>query len=464
MSRATGYPYSLARTGGRPVYPVGYDTAPPAVVEPKMPRVLGAAASLYFAGVCTLSAASESTSWIPQVIAVFIGVMWLSVGLVIYGQRFAFSRPVMYYIIFVAWASLGFLVTINSQVFFLLLMTTLKVLAITFVISQCIRTRRDLLVCFLMITITSLIVFVFARDEIMRSISFKGNTRDAYADARASTTLLGNANDLGMYGVIVIISALHCLLGYRMLLIKIISILAAVCGLYLMAASGSRTGMLGLGVGAVAFYFFHLRKLGSTSIVKKLGIGVIAFGLMIGTAYYISTLPFFFRMKEIVSSKGAAEKEPRLVYFYRALGVVASSPAMGLGLNGFALHRLGTDSSGTGHYSHSSISETLSATGLPGFLIYYAAYVSMFLQIRRLQKMDLPPKDRAAVNITMSLLLVIMAFSVVAVLFYHRLIWPLMGACCGYLWELEKQHAGTTAQPEYGPDLAYVAPHAAPRF
>lgn len=408
--------------------------------EPVMPRLLGFIASLYLASVCFFSTASESVAWVAQAVAIGVAFAWLTIGLIIYGQGITWTKPITLYVGFLVWSLTGYIVTIHAERFTLTLTTTAKVVLITWVMSQCIRTRRDLLICFFMVALTSVVVIALGADEIKRSATYRGDAGDSWAKDRASATLLGNANDLGIYGVTVVISGVFCLLGYRSVLVKGCGVLACAGGMYLVAASGSRTAMLGIAVGTVALYYYHLRQLGTNSMARKVAVFFIAIMLMAGAAYFIAKLPFFFRVREMMTDRGAVEKEPRLIYFFRSLEVVAKNPIFGLGLNGFAMHRLGTNHRGEGQYTHSSISESLSATGLIGFALFYGVYFVLFMQIRRLRKLDIPPKDRATLNMIMAYLLVVVAFSSVAVLFYHRLICPLLGACSGYVWYMEKMY------------------------
>jgi hypothetical protein len=109
-------------------------------------------------------------------------------------------------------------------------------------------------------------------------------------------------------------------------------------------------------------------------------------------------------------------------------------------MGGFALNRLGTATEGFGHYSHSSVSETLSCTGVPGFLLFFGSRLAFYLLIRRARKLPLPAADAGTVNLIMTFFWVLMIFDIVSVTYYHRMMWPLEGAACGYLWNLYRQY------------------------
>lgn len=450
MTHLTGYNTTLMPAGAYPYYEVpAQSTAAPEEFERRMPTFLGVAAGLFLGSVCLASSASEQLSWIPQLVGVGLSVCWLVVGLMIMGQPIRWSRPITLYMAYFIWACTGFLVTIEMEYFLTMWKTTLKVVLITFVVFQCVRTRKDFLFCCLAIGITSIIVIVEGRESIVRAAQYAGGERGAVAKARASETLLSNANHLGIFSVLVIGCGMACLMGYKNLLMKILGSLAMIAGLYLVAASGSRTAMVGLATGSAALYFYHFRKAGQGNLGRKLFLTVMGIGVLAGTTYYVSTLPFFFRLQSVVTEKDAREKEPRYVYFFKSLEVVAEHPVVGLGIGGFSLHRLGKSYGSLGQYTHSSISETLSATGLPGFGLYYGSQLAMFLLIRRTRKLALPKRDLAAVNMIMAILWITLAFGVVAVLMYDRFLWPFLGACCGYLCYLNQMYGHTAPSPAY---------------
>src|SRR5438874_7703316 len=139
------------------------DHAPAPVVdpgEPFMPSLLGMATGVYLLCVITLSAASESTAWIPQIIGIGLGLLWIAVGVFAKGQPIAWSKPITLFVIFGAWAGTGILVTADPEYFMSIYMTTVKVSIVTWICLQCIRTRKDYLACCFLIGIAGCIVLV----------------------------------------------------------------------------------------------------------------------------------------------------------------------------------------------------------------------------------------------------------------------------------------------------------------
>lgn len=417
------------------------------VREPKMPTFLGFASAMFIMSTCLASTASESVSWIPQVVALGVAVLWICVGVILQGQRIRWIKPISLYLLFCGWACTGIIVTIDQDYYLSILKTYWKVALITWILSQTVRTRKDILACCLAITVSSIVVAIVGRDQIQRALEAHKVVGDA-AKARANETLLGNANYLGMFAALVVLCGLTCLLAYRSLILKGLAILGALSGLYLVAASGSRTSMLGLACGVVAMFIFHFRKLGLSSTTAKVAAVFFGLGMLVGTGVFITKLPFFYRMVDVLSSKEELMKEPRVRYFFTSLEVISENPVFGLGLGGFALHRLGKTKLGYGHYSHTSVAETLSTTGLPGFLFYFWSLFAMLQLVRRVRKLELPKEERLMANMIMAMFAMIISFNGVAIVDTHRLIWPLCGAFAAYLWNIQQKYAVRSVNPQ----------------
>lgn len=412
--------------------------------EGKLPTFLGFLTAIYLVSVVTLSSAILAASWIPQVVGIVLAVCWLVVGLFIKGQEIRWVWPISLYILFAVWAVTGLFVTTEVTYFTTLITTLGKVAAITWICLQCVRTRRDVLFCYFLLGFTSLVVLYQGIDSIVHSIEFAG--QKGAKDVRAGTTLLANANDLGEFGVITLIGVTACVMGYKNTLARIIALGFGVAALYIIAASGSRTAMLGVVTFAAAMYFFHFRKAGAASSGRRVLLVFLSLFLVAASAYFVAKLPFFYRLQEVFSSRENLEKEPRVEYFFRAIESTSQHPIIGLGLGGFALARLGVGAGGKGHYSHSTVSETLSCTGIPGFLLYYGAQFAFFRILQRTRKLSLPKSDKVMVDIIMAHFWVYLFFSTVVAMDSHRLAWPLVGGLLGYIWSLNKRYSATGPQ------------------
>src|ERR1043166_2378141 len=405
--------------------PPAMDYAPLPLADPDerlMPSILGIATGLYLLSVITLSTASEATSWIPQIVGIALGVLWIAVGVFAKAQPLAWTKPITLFVIFGAWAGTGALVTIDFDYFMAIYMTTIKVTIVTWICMQCIRTRQDYLTCCFLIGIAGCIILVVSHDQIMRAIEYSGTKEKA--GLRVSETLIKNSNELGQVGVLMAFTSISCLLGSKNPVMKVAAAVPLIGALYIVAASGSRQAMVGVIAIAGCIYWYHFRKAQKGSVGKKIIVIFLSLCVLGGTLYYIQNLPFFFRLVNVVSSTDEAQKEPRFQYFLHAIGATIEHPLLGLGTGGFALARYGVNAENVGHYSHSTVSETLSCNGIPGFLLYFGSRLAFFFLARRTQRLPLPPRDLVTVRLMLAFFWGLIMFDVVSVTFQDRLVWP----------------------------------------
>lgn len=447
MSQRTSYVASLAPSGRFPAPATRAPHASALLRERSTPTLLAFLASLYLCSVPMFSSWKEEVSWIPQVIGVGVGVAWLIFGALFGGRGVDWPRPILLYIAWAIWGATGLMVTLDHTYFRTQWFSVVKVALMAYVMSQCIRSRADLLTCLTMISLASVVVFATGADAIASATAFSGMRETV--GARAEGTLLSNANDLGVFGMVVLLSSVTALWAFRNKLFKFLCVATAPVALYLIAASGSRMAMVGVMIAGAGTYFFHLRKIGGHGVERKVAMLLIGVMLAGGSVYYVSKNPFFFRLRAAFADKGAVEEQPRTQYFFRGIKAAAENPVFGLGIGGFALHGLGGHGAKS-HYSHSTVTETLSCTGLPGFCLYFGAQLALFNLIRKMRKAPLPKHDLSTVNMIMVAFWTFLLMSVVSVMFSDRLIIPLLGAFSGYLTALKKQY--------------FVAPRAAGGF
>ncbi len=409
------------------------------------PSLLGFMTALYLVAVVTMSTASESTSWVPQVVGILLGVSWIGIGVFAKAQPLAWSRPITYFVLFTAWSGTGVLVTSSGDYYWNIYSTSLKVAVVTLITLQCVRSRQDLLLCNMFLGVACLVILYQGIDTIMRSIEFTGAIEKK--GARAEGLLISNANDMAEFGIVVATGSVICIVGYKKLILKALAALPMGAALYMIAASGSRMGLLGVGLVMVSMYWYHFRLAGQGAMVKRLFLIVLGISMLVGTVYFIINSPFFFRLAKVATSADAARDEPRFQYFLAALGATLENPIFGLGLGGFALAGLGRTSTGLAHFSHSTVSETMSCTGVLGFLLYFGGRLSYFFLIHRTRKLALSTHDKGVVDLILAFFWAIILFDVVAMTFQHRLLWPMIGATCGYMWSLNRTHSAFPVAP-----------------
>ena len=433
MSRSSGYhPVGLA------LQPSGYAGGLGRVAPSQRtaPGFLAIMAGLYISSVPVFSYSVElGLSWIPQVLALATALCWIAFGALL-GKKVVWPIPIVLYVAWALWSISGILVTANSVMFLNSLKSVLKVAATTFMVAQCVRTRADLSACFLLISAGLYVVMYVGIDDIMRAAQSTSATgRGAY---RTEETLVGNANSLAIVALVVLIGSLTCLFALRAKIWRLLAIPALPASLYTIAATGSRKGMASVLIIGVGFFVLQLRRMDRMSPSQKAAIALFGLFAAGGSVYFISKLPFLERLTKTLESTESFEGEARYRWFLAGLERTAEHPLLGLGLQGFAIAGFGESSGGPGVYSHSTITETLSCTGVPGFLLYFGGLFAMFNLLRKLRNADLPPPDKVTVNMMIVLFVVFLLFNVAAVMLNSRMVWPLLGAVCGYLHHLNQ--------------------------
>lgn len=410
------------------VYPALANREPSA-----FPTMLGAVMALYL--LCTVVFSQRETlSYLSQAIAILATVLWLVWSLST-GMGFKLPRPMAWYALWFIWATAGMPICESGQPFNQVYMTIAKVALISLVASQCVRTRGDILACFLVLSLASILVFALGARDVLKAVNYQKN--QAIINSRATTTLLANSNMLAFFAVATLVMSVACFLAYRSKLLKIATAITIPFGFYLLAASGSRKGMGSIVLVAVGLYWFHFRKAwhGVTGKLAAFAVGGI---LIVGAIVFLSRLPTLNRLTRTVGESGAYSKEARFVWFIRGLEITANHPVFGLGVGGFAL--MG-ESGHFGTYTHSTITETLTGTGIPGFILYFGSQASLFILINRTRKAEIPARDKAILNCCMCLYGVWMLYHVFSVMLNGRLAWPLMAAITGYCLQLRRDYS-----------------------
>lgn len=403
---------------------------------------LSVVAATYLASVPFLSYSEKlAASWVPQALGIGVALIW-SLTAVATGRRIVWTRPVTWYLVWVFWAASGILVTASPEYFWGRYKTLLKVALMTWVLSQCIRTRADLGCCFFVLGLVSLGVFIEGGDDLARAMGSSEGRGEGY---RAQGTLLSNANTLAQFAVIVIAAGLGGLFIYRGLIVRALALLPIPFALYMIAASGSRKGMVSVMLIGVGFYVYQIRKSGASGMSRRFLMFLVGASLIAGSVYFVAKLPFLFRLTGAFQDTDSVQAQPRFQYLIHGMALTARHPVIGTGLGGFALAGIGKGDKGY-HYSHSTITETFCTTGIPGFLMYFGGQFVLFRLLRVLRKAHLPKRDAAMVNLCTVLFWILLFYAVLSVSFSDRLMWPLLGGICGYLTHMKQKHVDDIAQ------------------
>ena len=305
--------------------------------------------------------------------------------------------------------------------------TSLKIAALTLTVHIVFRTKGQLLLLFAVYCSTSLITLSLNWNEL-HSVSALADSEVLSDEDRFAGTF-ANANTAGMYGVLVLLFALITFFNTRSRW-RWAVLLTGVAGLIVCYFSGSRKGMLGLGVVALAAPWMAAVH-SQTGRLNWLKGAAIAATALILAAVAFSNLPFADRLLITLKQGIGAESsgQARVDMLGRAFALWTEHPFFGCGFDGFARE------SGFGVYSHTTFGEVLCNGGLVGITLLGIYYLlpSIHMVGLLLRTMGTPGS-----RLFMGLLVfwgVFVLFSTFAVLLDSREYLAIYAAICGYVQE-----------------------------
>jgi O-antigen ligase len=125
-------------------------------------------------------------------------------------------------------------------------------------------------------------------------------------------------------------------------------------------------------------------------------------------------------------------------------------PIAGVGLGQFQARFV------TGQYSHSDIIETLSTTGIVGFLLYQSFFVLLLVRLRRLLRMTRDPLERYQYKTMALAIVVIILFGLGGPHINSQPVFTFLATLSAYTWtKLHERRGGQVARPlgPQDPDL-----------
>lgn len=201
-----------------------------------------------------------------------------------------------------------------------------------------------------------------------------------------------NPNSLGMKMIYASLSVLLFLVLNKSKLIYIlISLTLLTIFTSVVFDSGSRKSLLTLGFIILAFVPLYFTKNSNKTNPKSIFYSIV---ILIVTLTLINTFLSVFIEGTAVSNRiemgeerGGVEGDIRYIMYLYGVDLFLENPVFGVGFNNFRTHFF------TGQYSHSDYIESLSTTGLVGFLMYQSVYVII---IFRSLKLFISTKSRQA--------------------------------------------------------------------
>lgn len=369
---------------------------------------------------------------IPQIIGVFLTCYaFYDLTKV---RQFPKNRALILYFLFTIWSITCYFFA-EYQFETETLFTLIKVTIITLSVASLIKNQSDFYIS-LSIFFISVFMAVILNIKDILAIS---NLNEITDNERFAGTF-ANANTAALYCLAIIWTGFLLLFKQNQSFFFKVLILAGLtlAGL-LIIYSGSRKGLLGLGLFSVGLGYFIIKMYGNTALRKIFFIIVVLAGL-VTTFLLIYTSPFFYRVLTIF--KHEASSDERIYLFTKAINLWSSSLKyfiFGVGVDNFQFYNE------LKVYSHSTISETLVCTGIVGFGLYFASLFSIFstyLKVFRKIIYD----EKISIIFVLIFLILLLFFNSTAVMLSDRLFWPMLGIISshGILidWTIQNEEVG----------------------
>jgi O-antigen ligase len=354
---------------------------------------------------------------IPQTIGLLLTIYALYDFL--NGNRTKINKTIIIYCLFVLWSIVSYFFSdqkSNTEA----LITLIKVAIITLCASLLIKNQIDY-TRILMFFFLSIFVTVWLN---WNDIVYLKNTTDILEEERLAGSF-DNANTAALYCMAIFWVGLTLLITKKYgFIFKLILILGILLAVFIILYTGSRKGLIGLGVSSIGISYALYKRYGISTLKRGLIVFVI-FSMLVLITRIIYTSPYFYRIETMF--QGESSSEVRLYLYTQALNVWQNSLRniiLGIGLGNFQFYNI------LKLYSHSTITETLVCTGIVGFSLYYLSFFSIVvpLKMRKIVNQSLHP------DIILIFIFIIMVFffSSMAVMYSDRLYWPLLGIVSSY--------------------------------
>jgi len=263
-----------------------------------------------------------------------------------------------------------------------------------------------------------------------------GSYKSGVEEGARVTTIGVNANGFGRIMIVVTVCAMYFWMrpsrssvAKFALLVPTMVVASMLCIL-----SGSRTSVVGLALLYLLWTYLCYRK---EALQRKGLLVLILLGLVVGGYGFVS-----FTRRSTVGKRFQAtidnlmgRREGGLADRDRLYGIglrlFRENPIVGVGLLNFKYYTGGKS-------SHSDYLDILTATGLPGFLIYYSIYVAFWLRTRKIVKYCPDPDVVKTVRLFRAVTLVYLALGLGAPNYSGKLPWIILGSFVGYsnaVWE-----------------------------
>jgi len=222
-----------------------------------------------------------------------------------------------------------------------------------------------------------------------------------------------------------------------------------------LVSSASRKSFLGL----VGFIMLWLLFCYGRQFFRRPGAAMMAIVVLAGTAYFSSYVMRATRLGarlEQTEEVGGLDKT-RIGMYELGWELFTQYPIAGVGLAGFAtFHPLG-------EYSHSDYIETLSTTGIVGFVLYFLIYFVLWMRLRRIGKRATNPTLRYQVGVLKAVLVTMLLLSIGVTHFLSLYSWYLLASIIGFTYALDRRESSVRSIGASRFPIVAPSPQGSPR-
>lgn len=364
-----------------------------ALTSPRSPGI-GLALFLMTISTCWGSYLEDSGTGLAITVAYFSQFFVAGLGFLVIasiGFRGSSLKMTTEFVLFLGlaiWAMIGFPFTVSTYLTKIAVVTLLKLLVMGVIILNAVNGRRS----YLWLVAGLMLAMVFASagavTGLARGVEIVG---EGYGATRRYTGTFGNANEAGRLAALGAWAAFSLFLAIRSRFVKVLLLVVMAWGVIVVGWTGSKQNIIALFLGAVCAYWFVLRRssrgLGArTAWLVAISIVMIAMVAYFGTTYGGE------RVKELLESQGGLAEhsdQTRLDLLTASFKAFIQNPIFGVGYGG-----VGSVIYGRGYKSpHNTIVSMAANTGLPGWLMFFGAWLVAINRLRRVGKLALPPVD-----------------------------------------------------------------------
>jgi hypothetical protein len=339
------------------------------------------------------------------------------------GLRITIPREIRLYGLMGLWTVISFLSVSTGEEGTRGLVSLIKVVIATLACAQLIKDENDLFTALRIFVLSILFVYYQNMSELQYlRIADKLTEADRFAGTFA------NANTAAVFSLTVIWISILLLLHSRKGLLRLALLFIPIgIALLIIYYSGSKKGLIGLGLFVLFFTRLLYIRQQSSFFKKSLVILISAFLIMI-TGYFIYTSPFFFRTERLFST-GFQSDTNRLNLAREAINVWLTNWKtflIGVGYGKFAL----VSESHT--YSHSTPFELLASHGIIGFFLFFGFFFLLCRKFVFLYRHTLDEEQKSDFFAILIFLFIFSFFMLAAVLHDSKELLPILGAFAAF--------------------------------